>query len=120
MYVPFTTDQSGTCPRGEIVQFAADPELKLSLNSSDPTCIETGTATGLFATSCEAIVTVSLKVPAPGGVVSGVTVIDADARPGVGVRPSLAGGALAGQLGGLVPRFATCRVLEFGCRRIAR
>src|SRR5258707_15320884 len=35
MYVPFTTDQSGTCPRGEIVQFAADPELKLSLNSSD-------------------------------------------------------------------------------------
>src|SRR5258708_40189302 len=98
MYVPFTTDQSGTFPRGEIVQFAADPELKLSLNSSDPTCIETGTATGLFATSCEAIVTVSLKVPAPVVVGSGVTVIDAGARPEVGLRPSQAVVSLAVQL----------------------
>src|SRR5712692_10875835 len=106
MYVPFTTDQSVTCPRGEIVQFAADPELKLSLNSSDPTCIETGTATGLFATSCEAIVTVSLKVPAPVVVVSGVTVIDAGATPEVGLRPSQVVVSLGVPLSQPIPRFA--------------
>ena len=106
MYAPFTKDQPDANPRGEIVQLASGSESKLSLNKSEPTCMETGTVTGLFVSSLEEIVTVSLKVPVPVVVVDGVTVIVAGALPEVTLRPSHDEVSLAVQLRLPVPAFA--------------
>jgi len=80
---------------------------KLSLNSSDPTCMETGTVNELLLASFEEMVIVSVKVPVPVLTVEGLTVIVAGAVPDVALRPSQLVVSLAVQLSEPVPAFAT-------------
>ena len=85
--MPFTTDQPAANPSGEIVQFPA-PELKLSLNRSEPTFIDTGTVNGLLETPFETTVTVSPNVPTPVVVVSGVMMTELGVDPDVVLKPN--------------------------------
>src|SRR5690348_4375921 len=111
--MPFAAFQPAELPSGEIVQLPA-PLLKLSLNRSDPTCIDTGILIGPLATSEELMVIVSLKLPVPLSEVSGLTLIVPGAVPECGFNPSQLLVVAAVQLSEPVPALVTCTVCGFG------
>jgi hypothetical protein len=79
----------------------------------------TGTVKGLFVTSFELIVIVSLKVPVPVVFVSGVTVIVEGAAPEVGLSASQLDVLLAVQFRLPVPALEICRLCGFGFKPTA-